>query len=152
MFLGVSGTVAAMTSSASEERAVLGELIRQRRESVFGTKRAAYSKAEVNAATWDKAEAGESVRGDLLRKIVRALWPDTDGDWTRLVATDPSRSAGVPAEPDRDGLGAYSDQTLLAEIADRLARRREPEVRAVRATRISTPTPSERGGAQAPAE
>lgn len=71
-------------SISDAERVDLGERIKARRERLFGTKKAAYQAAEVNAATWDKAEAGESVRGDLLRRIVRELWPETEGDWTLI--------------------------------------------------------------------
>jgi hypothetical protein len=73
-------------SISDSERASLGEQIRRQRERQYGTKKAAYQAAEVNAATWDKAELGEPVRGDLLRRIVRTLWPETEGDWTLIGA------------------------------------------------------------------
>ena len=66
------------------ERAELGDRIRKQRERKFGTKKAAYQEAGVNAGTWDKAEAGESIRGDRLRNIVRILWPESEGDWTAI--------------------------------------------------------------------
>jgi hypothetical protein len=84
MFLGVSGSVVLVAIDAAD-RARLGDLIQTRRERKHGTKKAAYQAAGVNAATWDKAEAGESVRPDLLRKIVRNLWPETEGDWQEVV-------------------------------------------------------------------
>lgn len=83
MFLGVSGSVLLVAIDAAD-RARLGDLIKTRRERKHGTKKAAYQAAGVNAATWDKAEAGESVRPDLLRKIVRDLWPETEGDWEEI--------------------------------------------------------------------
>jgi hypothetical protein len=86
------------------ERADLGERIRTQRERLFGTKKAAYQAADVNSATWDKAEAGESVRGDLLRRIVRTLWPETEGDWTL-----------VDQEIDPE------DPSIIAELVDRVA-------------------------------
>lgn len=66
------------------ERMRLAPLIVSRRRRLFGTKKRAYIAAEVNSATWDKAEAGESVRLDLFGQIVRTLWPETEGDWTAI--------------------------------------------------------------------
>lgn len=80
------------------ERIELGERIRRQREVAFGTKRAAYQEAGVNAATWDRAEAGESIRGDRLRSIVRTLWPDTLGDWTAIDTRSPPTDSERVAE------------------------------------------------------
>lgn len=61
-------------------------MIADRRQRSFGTKRAAYVAADVNSATWDRAERGEAIRGDRLRQIVRTLWPETDGDPTLVLS------------------------------------------------------------------
>lgn len=87
-------------SMTSDERTDLGTRIREQRERVFGTKSAAYTEAGVNSATWDKAEAGGSVRGDLLRRIVRTLWPESNGDWTRVVGGSVQGDyVAAPGEP-----------------------------------------------------
>lgn len=83
MFLTISGTVSPVNES---ERKQLGELIASQRKTQYGTKSAAYKEASVNAATWDRAEAGETVREDKLRSIVRLLWPSTNGDPEKALA------------------------------------------------------------------
>lgn len=83
MFLGVSGTVPLVNE---DERKRLGKLIAAQRKTQYGTKSAAYKEASVNAATWDRAEAGESVREDRLQAIVRLLWPSTGGDAEKALA------------------------------------------------------------------
>lgn len=100
-------------SISEADRAALGEKIRRQRERQYGTKKAAYQAAEVNAATWDKAEAGESVRGDLLRRIVRTLWPETEGDWT-MVGT--ARGGPIPTNAE---LAEQVDE--LRRLIDQLA-------------------------------
>ncbi len=66
------------------ERADLGARITKQRQRLFGTQKAAYTAAGVHQFTWTKAEAGEEVRDDRLRLIVRTLWPETEGDWTLI--------------------------------------------------------------------
>jgi hypothetical protein len=87
MFLGVSGSVLLVNE---DDRKRLGDLISRERKRQFGTKSSAYKAAGVNAATWDRAEAGDSVREDRLAAIVRLLWPASDGDTERAMtrATD----------------------------------------------------------------
>lgn len=75
---------ACMASLTSKDRGDLALRIRERRESIYGTKRAAYQDAKVNPTTWDRAEMGEPVRDDIMRRIVRLLWPASDGDWRRI--------------------------------------------------------------------
>lgn len=53
-----------------------------------GSKRAAYTAAGVNSATWARVEAGESVKPHTLVKIVGALFPRTEGDWRKLFTDD----------------------------------------------------------------
>jgi hypothetical protein len=83
MFLGVSGTVLLVNEN---DRKRLGKLIAEQRKTQYGTKSAAYKEASVNAATWDRAEAGETVREDRLQAVVRLLWPATGGDPERALA------------------------------------------------------------------
>jgi hypothetical protein len=89
MFLGVSVSVRGVEMNETE-RAELAALLREVRTSRFrGSKKAAYNAAGVNAATWDRAERGESIKEHTQVAIVSALWPETGGDWTKIgVDTD----------------------------------------------------------------
>ena len=99
------------------DRVALGGLIRSRRERDFGTKRAAYAAAEVNAATWDRAESGEPVRPDRLRRIVRLLWPETQGDWTLIDAAPSETSASRIEELEREISVLKAQLDLVARAA-----------------------------------
>ena len=87
MFLGVHGRLGAVKMTELDSVA-LGERIEGERRRQYGTKKAAYTAADVNPATWDKAEAGEAhtLRDDRLARIVRTLWPESDGDWRRVMS------------------------------------------------------------------
>ena len=67
-----------------QQRAELATQVEKERIRQFGAKSAAYKAAGVNSATWDRIEAGERVRPDRLIAAVRALWPSSGGDWTRI--------------------------------------------------------------------
>lgn len=97
---------------SENERTQLGEQIRNARERIYGTKLAAYTAADVNAATWSKAEAGDPIRGDLLRKIVRTLWPESQGDWTRIGSVGGEGQAGdyVASPGDRAAITLTEEQ------------------------------------------
>ena len=73
------------------ERIELAERITRRRMSEYGTKRAAYSAANINAATWDRIEEGLPVRHDRLVAAVRTLWPHSGGDWRAIDEPQPLR-------------------------------------------------------------
>jgi len=100
------------------ERTVLGAQIQRRREQAFETKRAAYAAAGVNPATWDRAEAGEPVRPDRLRRIVRLLWPESEGDWGRIGAATPASDADRVAELERQVAVLRAQLDLVARAAD----------------------------------
>lgn len=68
-----------------EDRRKVGRLIERARRRDYGTKSSAYSSAGVNAATWDKIEAGESVREDRLTAAVKLMWPNSNGDWREVL-------------------------------------------------------------------
>lgn len=53
-----------------------------------GSKRAAYTAAGVNSATWARIEAAETVKPHTLAKVVGALFPRTEGDWRKLFPDD----------------------------------------------------------------
>lgn len=71
-----------------EDRAAVAARVRAERVRRFGTKSGAYKAAQLNAATWDRIEAGQSVKPHKMAAAVRALWPSTGGDWTRIPDDD----------------------------------------------------------------
>lgn len=97
---------------SGEERAELGDRIKAQRERVFGTKKAAYNMAGVNPGTWDKAEAGQPVRGDRLRRIIAILWPSSEGDWQAIPGVGAPTYVAAPG-PKLDG-GMGEDEALRA--------------------------------------
>lgn len=78
---------------SKEDRVTLGKMAERRRRQRYGTKRAAYSAAGLNAATWDRLEAGEVVREDRLLSAVEALWPEADRDPQKVLS--PSEFTGT---------------------------------------------------------
>lgn len=108
-----------------EEAAAVAEAIGRQRERRYGTKKAGYSAAVVNSGTWDKAEDPEqvaSVRGDLLRRIVRALWPETEGDWLSIPTGDGDQQ-GVPKVEEPEVLRAIREMREdVAALSERLER------------------------------
>ena len=103
MFLTISANVFLVNE---DDRKRLGELIATQRKTQYGTKFAAYKEAGVNAATWDKAELGVSVREDRLQAIVRLLWPSTGGDPEKVLAR---AKDGWANWPDADSPLAYGE-------------------------------------------
>lgn len=93
MFLDVSGTVWRVNIT-DEERRQIGRQIRDQRMREFGSKSAAYSKAGVNSATWDRIEAGDQVRDDRLIAAVKLLWPITGGNWEKIPRDDEYQVTG----------------------------------------------------------
>lgn len=86
MFLGVHDNVYAVNE---DERQKLAErLVAERNDRFKGSKKAAYTAAGVNSATWDRAEAGQSIKEHSRVAIVRALWPESGGDWTKIPEPD----------------------------------------------------------------
>lgn len=84
MFLGVSGSVNLVEMSPLE-RQMFAEILKTVRNGRFkGNRKAAYTEAGVNSATWARAEAGDTIKEHSLTKIVANLFPRTGGDWTKL--------------------------------------------------------------------
>lgn len=71
MFLGFFGTVVRVNE---DELKRLGKLIETQRKRQYGTKSAAYKEAGLNAATWDRAEAGLPIREDRMTAVLRTLF------------------------------------------------------------------------------
>lgn len=91
----------------------------------FGSKSAAYMKAGINAATWDRIEEGLTAREDRLIAAVKTLWPMTGGDWQK-----------IPSAPEPLGMpvfsGTYDDpeylghiETWVMELQERIVRLEE---------------------------
>ncbi len=66
-----------------------------------GNKKAAYTHAGVNPATFDRMLAGEVVKTHSLTAAVGRLWPETEGDWRRLL-TGPVSAPGLDELSDAD--------------------------------------------------
>lgn len=97
MFLGVSGSVLGVDIQqelTDEEREIVAErLLAEQRERFDGVRKAAYTAAGVNPATWARVTSGQRVRPDRLVVIVKSLWPESRGDWGRIPATESSWTA-----------------------------------------------------------
>lgn len=81
-----------------ERQAVKERLLAEQRSRFGGQKKAAYTAAGVNAATWNNAIAGTRVRPDRLVRIVAALWPETGGDWTLVPPAGDWTSDEMPRQ------------------------------------------------------
>lgn len=95
------------------ERARLAARIAERADALFDYKSDAYRAAGVNPATWDKVIAGDEVRASTLRKVVRTLWPESNGDWRKIPARDPG-----PASDDEGRLDAL--ERMLHDVTRRV--------------------------------
>lgn len=81
-----------MTSS---ERADLAErLAKMRVERFKGSRKAAYTAAGINSATWARLESGETVKEATVVAVLQAFWPETGGDWRKIVP--PLATSGSP--------------------------------------------------------
>lgn len=111
MFLDVSGNVLGVDLNEQERRLLAKRLHDVRMRRFKGNKKAAYTAAGVNSATWERAESGQTVREHTRVQIVSALWPETGGDWTQIPADDPIEelrrailAAPMPEDARRDML------------------------------------------------
>jgi len=85
-------------SMSDQERAELGARIEAERLRRFDKASDAYVAAGLSSGTWASLERGASTKPLSVRKAVRLLWPETDGDWRKIPAE--GERTGV-AEPDR---------------------------------------------------
>jgi hypothetical protein len=96
------------------QRRDFAERVERERIYKFGdNKKAAYTKAGVNSGTWDRLEAGLPVAPRTLSTVCRNLWPDSEGDWRRLVGVDPLRQHILEADI------AESTRQAILDILDR---------------------------------
>jgi hypothetical protein len=50
-----------------------------------GNRKAAYTAAGVNSATWTRVEEGLPLKERSCVAIIATLWPETHGDWRRMT-------------------------------------------------------------------
>lgn len=106
-----------MAEMSESEREELAKRVATQRRIVFGAKSAAYRAASISPTTWNRIEAGESVREDSLISAIKALWPRSEGDWTRIegVADVDLTHFDFEAEP---GEVPPALNELFARVAD----------------------------------
>lgn len=69
-----------------KERQIFAALLREERNHRFGgSRKAAYTAAKVNSATWTRAEAGDSIKEHSRVRITTELWPWSNGDWVKVA-------------------------------------------------------------------
>lgn len=91
---------------------VAGRLLVEQRIRFKGSKKAAYTAAGVNPATWERAISKKRVRPDKLVQIVTSLWPDSGGDWQSIPDPDQVRRSVFPG--DLSALSSLSDWVQTA--------------------------------------
>lgn len=117
MFLGVSGTLADVDIT-EKDRKRIGQVVAIRRRAKFGTKSAAYRQAGLNAATWDRIEAGDSVREDRLVAALKLLWPESGGDWHKAVDEMDSQIARLVQARYPVFGGSWEDPDYLGHVEE----------------------------------
>lgn len=107
-----------MDEPTPEQREALAELGAHVVRTEFdGIKKRAYTAADVNSGTWDRFEKGLELRSDRLVGIVKALWPETGGDWRRVplsVGPNSEDDSYVAAPGERSEGGVGNDAVLRA--------------------------------------
>lgn len=113
------------TSSAwvnEEQRSGLARLLVDVRNRWYdGSRKAAYTAVGVNAATWTRAEQGLPIKERSLVAILKELFPDTVGDWTRLNLNLEVGDNGVYFVNEAVRPAAYVDASVLANARVALA-------------------------------
>jgi hypothetical protein len=90
MFLGVSGSLLDVEMTTQDRAKLAARLQREQAARFGGIAKRAYTAAGVNSASWTRVVNGETVKPHIQHKIVATLWPETEGDWTRIP--DPGSS------------------------------------------------------------
>lgn len=60
-----------------------------------GNNKSAYTQAKVNAGTWSRLLAGESVKPYIVVRVVNTFWPEAEGDWRRVPTVDIEETSTV---------------------------------------------------------
>lgn len=79
-----------LTGMTEQDRERLAARLRREQQvRFFGIAKDAYSAAGVNSATWARAVTGQTITPRKQIQIVVKLWPETEGDWTRIPDLPP---------------------------------------------------------------
>lgn len=86
-----------------------------------GNRKAAYTDAGVNSATWARVEDGLAVKERSCVAIIATLWPETNGDWRRL---DPplGLEGDLATEVQNSDLSAAAKEAILRTLAEERSR------------------------------
>lgn len=117
MFLDVSVTLGDVDMTDAERKRI-GQTVGIRRRAKFGTKSAAYRQAGLNAATWDRIEAGEPVREDRMAAALQLLWPESGGDWRSAIEEMDARMAKLVKMRSPMFGGSWEDPDYLGSIEE----------------------------------
>lgn len=79
-----------------------------------GNRKAAYTDAGVNSATWARVEEGLPIKERSCVAIIATLWPETHGDWRRL---------NPPLGLDADVIAEVQASNMNPEIKEEVLRR-----------------------------
>ena len=115
------------TGMTEQDRERLAARLRMEQQvRFFGIAKDAYTAAGVNSATWARAVAGQTITPRKQIQIVVKLWPDTQGDWTRI----PDLPSSAPSSAETR-LGREIEVLREAVRAAREAGRTTDEMRRV---------------------
>lgn len=102
-----------------EQRTILGGMVEAARRSRYGSKSAAYTRAGVNAATWDRIESGQPVREDRPVAAINLLWPEADGNWVNVLHPPSAFGRGRRTVPAADTFETWVENEL-GRLSDRV--------------------------------
>jgi hypothetical protein len=104
-----------------QRRALAAALIDVRTVKYGGSRKAAYTAAGVNPATWARVESGEPIKEASLTKIAANIFPSTKGNWRALFEGDAVVIPGedLPETTDSERLDIAFQ--LISELFDQLA-------------------------------
>lgn len=91
------------TGMTEQDRERLAARLRMEQQvRFFGIAKDAYTAAGVNSATWTRAVTGQTITPRKQIQIVAKLWPDTQGDWTRIPDLPPPAPASAETRLGRE--------------------------------------------------
>lgn len=89
-----------MDMTQADRERLAARLAREQRVRFSGVAKDAYIAAGVNSATWKRAVEAQSIKPHILVKIVMRLWPETEGDWSRIPGLESPDDAKLGREID----------------------------------------------------
>lgn len=140
MFLTIPGNVKTVEMNEAQRRDLAARVKAKRLAPPYrGNRRAAYTAAMVNSATWTNAENGEPMKERSVVAIVGLLWPETGGDWTLIEP--PLGEVDLETLTNVETILAELDRVDLSPEARDYIRRKLREA----PTSVPEPEPTERG-------